>query len=329
MNAGVSPKPFLGWSGLPWRGGDGIDTGTRYLPATMIAPENPRNQGYVGIIGASSFPSIVYQNPKTPSIVIETFIVPNTDGDATFGWSDANLFNSLLQEWGNDAQTDKYAIGFTDNRSSGGVLPGVIYYDWARCTQVTFSGSAGGGPVRVQLAFTCRWGDNEWFPYYTWYNYISQETYPSAPSISPPDGINVAPATSPCQWDFNGDIGAVRSWTLTLIRAQAPDFVDDGTCYVEEIVSGMYSGVLEVTQNPNTSAALINDYGQIILNLSTNKNSSNGGMQVTLKVNHDKLSYPRTTEAGTMVNTYSLIDLGSAGNPATFAAHTRGPILTD
>jgi hypothetical protein len=330
-------RPYIGQGSLLKRntGGGPLANGSqRNLFFTEATLMNPYNFAYPSAVNASSFPSQDVLGMRTPMVHLQACLKPRVA--AGNGWSDADLFNSLINVYTN-YNSDQFALAFVDDRytvTSGNLVnagtgfgAGIRIWDWARCESLTFSQDALGGPIMVSLAFKSRSGESNWSndntfgggTLYTATNTVSGEAYPSAPVFAALT-TDAGQETNLSQVDFNGTLGDVRRWSLTLLRGQTYERYLDGTIYPSEISSKMFSGILEVHQNPR-NATYVTGTGTLRININSDKTISTGRFRIDMKVNTDNNQLNQTTQAGNLVSTFSLIDLTSGGNPAAITAY--------
>jgi hypothetical protein len=330
---GQETKPYMGQVSLIKMGtasgsGGGPMTNLqqRNIFNTLVTPMNPANFAYPVGTNASSYPSVAVAGMKTPIVHIQACYKPY---NGTVGWADADLFNSLINVYTDSSPTlqwnsDYFLIRIRDNRSTGGFGAGDRIWEWARCESLTFSQDALGGPIMVSMAFKSRYGESQQ-PADAATNSVSGEVWPNLPTITVPS-TDAGLLTNCSQTDFLNSGAAqtltqVRRWSATYFRGQTFERYFDGTLNPAEISSKMFSGLLEIHQNPNTGTYISSGTGLVSLRLATDKiGSSAGAIRIDHKVNTDNAFLPMDVSAGNGVFTYSCIDLTSGGNPATFNA---------
>lgn len=323
----MAVKPIYGFVGIQKTGGTATALGTtqRNILCMEASPFNPDNNSYQSVIDASGYPAVDTPGKLTPTARLVSCYKPY---NGTNGWCDAQLLNSLIISVGTDTsvtpninkQTDKFALAFKDDRAVGS--GGLRVWDWSRCNRITFSQEATGGPVMVTMDFLSRWGDAQEAPSNAVYSTTlpDGEVVGTAPTWTTPSGPDSGRLTNVGNVSFGGTLDKVRSWTLTFVRAQVPEFYVDKTYYAKDISSIGFSGILDVVQSAD-AGTVIESTGSPTLDIATDATATTGGgIHFALKVKRDNRSYSLTPALGTAVRTYSLYDFSSGGNPATCTA---------
>ena len=290
-------------------GGGPLSTGVqRNMFLTDAMPSNPDNTQYIPVINASTYPSVVVANKKSPTVGIHTCLKP-FNGTSS-GWCDANLLNSLINT-DTSNNTDRFAFAFLDEYETR-------LYDWMRCERLDFSGQASGGPVAVMMGFKGRWGDED-APYGTTLS-GSGEVIPSAPAFTytgqVPDAGQVTPSVNV---NIIG-LDAVKGFSLSLVRGQSAQYYYDGGNGPSDIISTMFSGVLTVDQEPGADQQIATT-GTVVFQFNPGLTSATGRFKITCLVKRDNRYKPQVTTLGNVTTTFSLFDQAAGGNPATIVAY--------
>jgi len=296
------PVPFMK------RGGAGPYTVSvqRNLLLTDGAPENPDNNQYLPTINSSTYPSIVVAGKKAPRFSLHTCIKPR---NGAAGWSNADLFNSLL---GVDTtnNTDRFAFAFLDDFETR-------VYDWCRCERIDLASHAEGGPCAVMMGFKSRWAE-DFAGYGT--TLLSGEVIEAAPAFTytaqVPDAGQLTPAAAIEVTGLDG----VKGFQLTFLRGQGARYYYNGDNHPADIASTMFSGVATFDQEPGAPTQIA-DTGSVIVKISTDMAIGTGRFKFTLALKRDNRFKPITTALGNVSTTFSIIDTSAGGNPAVVVAY--------
>lgn len=285
-------KDFLGLVALT-RTAPTADTVPTYLPSSVARPRNPLNNTYLPVIDRTGYPSIYVQGAKTPDIAVAAYIDVTT-------WTIAAMLNDLIVvPAASDPNLDTvtWSVGLYQ-----AIAGSWRSYDGCKCARIDLDGDARGGPIRCVMHFNSIYGDNE---------------------ASTPKFSGTFPASVPTTAQYHGPLSGtgkvsftgadqVYSWRLTLVRGQAQQKFQDGTPYAADIASGGFSGVLTLEQSPTASTV-----SSTSLTLKINSATAGVGtnLNVALALNLDEYVQEKTTGIGSMVHTYSLIDVTAGGNP--------------
>jgi hypothetical protein len=276
-------KDFLGHAALK----DITTAGTVFhIPFTTIRPRNPLNFSYLPTVNASSYPSVATLGARAPSIQIATFIKAS--------WFNAALVNSLIVTQSASGDTDDWAVGIYDTLAAA-----YRVYDWGKCTHLEFAGNASGGTQTMQIGFENLFGDSELGA--TAINGKAQTIFSAAGTV--PDA---GQAVNISQVGISGAT-KVRSYRLSLVRGQMVQRYFSQSLYGTEITTGMFSGVLTLEQEPTGTIASTG----VVLTIA--------GVNFSLTLNQDEFVRDISPSMGTMVNSYSLINLTSGGSPVSIA----------
>ena len=282
-------KPFLGRVALKKLSGAGpVAAGTQItIPHASAQPRNPVNVTYLAGINSSGFPSGNVAGKRTPSCTITSVV-------KTSSFFTANLLNSLILSTDSNGDTDVWAILLDD-------LYAADVYDGAKCTGVHLRQFAKGGPMALSLSFVSMYGDNE-NPGTT----FAATTFASS-SVDP------GPVTDVTKVTYGGTADLVQSFAMDLLRPQSYVVYDDGTQFPAGIASGVFSGVMTLTQSVKYAASW-GSSGSISIG------QTGAGVAITADVNLKQDIKEFKADSRTIVRSYQLFDSAGGGAPVTIAA---------
>lgn len=308
---------FTGWIALKKRSGTsggGLTTADqRNILSLEVNPSSPRNNSYMNVVNRGGYPNSVVVGRGSPALQIHTFLKPYNSAatlPGSVGWSDAKIFNSLLN-LGTDNNTDLFDAALNDEIVQR-------QYNAARGSMVELSASAVGGPVAVRIAINSRWGDDAngmpECPYGT--TLPSGEVIPAAPSFTTPGFPDAGQAASVISILPTG-IDKLKSFNIMLLRPQTPQYHFNGDRAPEEIVSSQMSGLLTVEQEADAATIATTTVSFVF---SNDKTSTTGKFTLSLLLNLDNMVENVIPGIMSSVRTYSLFDGVTGGNPAVFTA---------
>ncbi len=268
---------------------------TFVMPAAAARPRNPLNNQYMPAINATSFPSIVVQGVRSPTITLASFWKPS--------FATATLMNGLMLNRDSNGNTDLWAIGLYNATANTWRV-----YDGCRATQLDLSAAATGGPITFQVSFDAVQASGDGEDSSTTPGYQTPTSFTSVSKVT-----DAGQATPVSRVNFGGTADQVRSWRLSVVNGQmAQHFFGNGsgTAYANSIDSAATSGVFTLEQSPTyttrpSTAGTLNIPGP----------TTGTGVSWNLLLNLDESTQDKGTGMATRVAAYSLIDTFGGTNP--------------
>lgn len=272
---------------------------TYVIPVATAVPQNPYNKGYPALANASGFPTIVNYGKRTPGLMISTVLKQS--------WCTATFLNNLLfvlDSWNN---TREHAIILYDNSgiqygNCDASHTGMRIFTGGRCSMLTLFQNAAGGPIGVEMYFNCIAGESEADAS------VVNSFSPTIPAAS------VGQVQDVTHTAFSTSGALVRSWRLTLVRAQGWQAYCDGSYFMAEVASGGFSGTFTVEQSPRGVGL---GTGQVI---TIRKLDYTTHFTITTSWELDEPIQDFSIGLGNVVRSYTLINpVSPGGNPCIIA----------
>jgi hypothetical protein len=206
----------------------------------------------------------------------------------------ANLLNSLILSTDSNGDTDVWSVLLDD-------LYLADVYDGAKCAGVHLRQFAKGGPMAVSLSFVSMYGDNE-----NPGTIFSGTTFSSSTT-------DPGPVTDVTKITYGGTADLVQSFSMDLLRPQSYVFYDDGTQFPAGVASGVFTGVMTLTQSVKYSASW-GSSGSISIG------QTGAGVAITADVSLKQDVKDFKADSRTIVRSYQLYNSASGGAPVAITA---------
>lgn len=253
------------------------------LPSQMWQPRNPKNINRPSVVNAALYDTVRALGMKTPTSRLLGPLKPSF-------WT-LNFWNMLVANRDSNFATDEYAIG-------GNNVIGTRVWDGMHTALLQLTHVASEGVVNISIDSVGIYGNNE-------------KSTPT--SFTPPSNPDAGQLIDITKVDYNSTMDLVVSWQLmVMIRLRWRPPVP-GTVYSQGIACGPLRGTFVVEQSPTYS---VSPSSAATLKIG----SAGAGVQLAMLLDPDDDNQPQTTDEGTLIRSYTLMDTSSGGNPIVATA---------